>query len=264
MYNITRRIKVNDYKPKEYIVYSESEAKAERIEYKAWSECNKGDWGVSDDGYVSECLNVLPTKFTDFMLFPYARAFRGQRLSFIPHWESKNFYSVSAKTWAEMEAKRNRTRHAVALYAQYLNAGIKPDWMKIGRVYRPDQKKPDLTAKRLFKQKEVKQMVDKEMARIFEDRGVSKGSVLDMRLDAIGIAKKKSDPSNMLRGVEGLETLMDMKPSTKTVTDTIQIDRTAEIRDMIAKEESRLTLSREQEVEELPLEVINESEESGS
>ena len=107
-------------------------------------------------------------------------------------------------------------------------------------------------------------MVDKEMARIFEDRGVSKGSVLDMRLDAIGIAKKKSDPSNMLRGVEGLETLMDMKPSTKTVTDTIQIDRTAEIRDMIAKEESRLTLSREQEVEELPLEVINESEESGS
>ena len=44
-----------EYYEKEYIIYKEEEAKARRIYIKPWKECEPGDWGLSDDGYVSQC-----------------------------------------------------------------------------------------------------------------------------------------------------------------------------------------------------------------
>ena len=50
--NITRRLKVNGYKAVKYPVYTSSEADADGIFFKYWQDCDNGDFGCSDDGYV--------------------------------------------------------------------------------------------------------------------------------------------------------------------------------------------------------------------
>jgi hypothetical protein len=45
-----------EYYEKEYLIYTEKEAKGRRILVKPWKDCVPGDWGLSDDGYVSQCL----------------------------------------------------------------------------------------------------------------------------------------------------------------------------------------------------------------
>ena len=53
---ITRKFKKNDYQDVTYPVYSEEEATNREIQYKSWRKCQVGDFGISDDGYVSECI----------------------------------------------------------------------------------------------------------------------------------------------------------------------------------------------------------------
>ena len=125
------------------------------------------------------------------------------------------------------------------------------DWSLIGNVYRKNQERPDLTAKRLFKSEKIQKMLDKEIQKALTDRGIEKGDILDMILDAITIAKNNADPSNMLRGAEQFVRILDMLPKKSTQTDTVQIDMTSKILDQIAKEEKKsLKMSQTKELME--------------
>jgi len=238
---------------KDFPVYTEDEAKDLGIRYKHWKDCDVDDWGISDDGFVAVCVGKKVYPSDELVKFPYGCMFtHGKgKLLFEPHWESQSFNGIGYGDWKEQEMRRTRTKDAVKLYVGYLMSGDKPDWGKIGNVYRPDQKRPDLTAKRLFKTEGIQKMIDKEMQRIFEEKGITKGSVVDLRMEAIEIAKSKSDSANMLRGVEGLESLMGMKPTSKTVTDTLELDATSQVSDLIEKEDVKLRLSRKRPTEEL-------------
>ena len=39
-----------------YPIYTESEAIDRDIGYKPWKDCSVGDYGISDDGYIAECV----------------------------------------------------------------------------------------------------------------------------------------------------------------------------------------------------------------
>jgi hypothetical protein len=122
--------------------------------------------------------------------------------------------------------------------------GQKPDWSMLGNMYRPDQQIPEATVKRLFKQKVIKNMVEEKMKEVLASRGVSKGFVLDTMLKAIDIAESKQDVSNMLRAAENFVDMLEMKPSRKVTTDTLQIDMSSQIMDKIKTEEKKLIASR--------------------
>ena len=122
------------------------------------------------------------------------------------------------------------------------------DWSIIGKAYRKDQRRPDLSAKRLFKQEHVKKMVDKKIDEALKERGISEGEVLDVIADAIGIARVKEDPGTMLRGAEQYIRILDMLPKKAVQTDTMQIDMTSQIVDQIAQEEKRVKLEQKKEL----------------
>ena len=247
---ITRRLKVNDYQEVTYPVYSKRESDEKDITYKEWKKCDSGDFGLSDDGYVAECVARNEYKGGTELQFSFGRmwANSNSKLLYIPRRESGNYATVSSATWEFIEGKHARTQRAVDIYTRMLLGGGSIDWSIIGKAYRPDQKRPDLTAKRLFKQESVKRMIDERIDKALQEKGISEGEVLEVIADAIKIAKEKQDPASMLRGAETYVRILDMLPKKAIQTDTVQIDMTNEIVDQIEKEEKRLKIEQKKEI----------------
>ena len=248
---ITRKLKVNKYEDVTYPVYSEEEANNRDIQYRSWRECQVGDFGISDDGFIAECVNRKKYKTNELLTFPYGRVWvsKGSKLEYIPHRDSGQYASVGSLTWDEQEANKTRTKNAVKMYTEMMLNGDKIDWNIIGNAYRSDQERPDLTAKRLFKKESIQKMLDKEIQKALTERNITQGDVLDMILDGIGVARENKDASNILRGAEQFIKILDMLPKKSMQTDTVQIDMTNTILDKIAKEEKKsLKMSQKKEI----------------
>lgn len=248
---ITRRLKVNDYREVTYPVYTEQEAKDKALPYKYWKDCQAGELGISDDKFVAECINIKIYKNAVEVQFPYGKMWLGDRyrLEYIPHRDSGNYSQITAKTHDEVEAAKSRTQRAVQLYTQMFLSGDGIDWNLLGQVYRKDEKRPDMSAKRLFKNEKVKGMVADELKKVFEEKNISEGDVIEIITDAIEIAREKEDPGTMLRGSEQFIKLMDMYPNKTTQTETLQIDVSNKILDEIESEEKRLLATKTREIE---------------
>ena len=150
---ITRKLKVNDYKEVVYPVYNAPEADERGLIYSYWKDCQAGELGQSDDGYVAECINIKIYKNAVEMQFPYGKMWLGERYSllYIPHKESGNYSQISSKDYEAVEAAKSRTERAVQMYTTMFLSGEGIDWNILGEVYRKDEKRPDMSAKRLFK-----------------------------------------------------------------------------------------------------------------
>ena len=252
MIKITRRLKANNFELTDYYVYPEREFKELGKKYKHWSKCSPKDWGISDDGYVSECLERNFYAQSTEMVFPFGRQWvtNTAKLEFEPHYYSKNYSNVSTKSYNELEAKKGRTDLAIDAYLSYKMAGISPDLEKIGRIYRPDQKNPVIAAKKLLKTKEVKKVMADKLKEILIDKEIDEGYVLDVMKDAVDVAKMKEDPANMIRAAKELGDYLDMKPKTKQVTESIELDMTNQIEDNYEKQRKKLKATQIRDQEE--------------
>tara|TARA_R100000789_G_scaffold31104_1_gene34625 strand:- start:482 stop:1333 length:852 start_codon:yes stop_codon:yes gene_type:complete len=210
------------YYEKEYIIYTEEEAKAEGIRFRPWHKCRGGDWGLSNDGYVARCIRRgrcrpkgSPENTAYYYSFPFGQAFYDSscpsgKLEYEKHRETGNYSKVSAKSEWELEQNRTRTKNFVGAYVkQYL--GGKLEHAKLGRIYRHDEKKPAVTAKALLKKRYIKEMIDKELESVLVEKGVTQGTVIDMLLESADMARNKEQAANLLRAAENLIDIFGMK-----------------------------------------------------
>tara|TARA_X000001382_G_scaffold30590_2_gene19603 strand:- start:11543 stop:12307 length:765 start_codon:yes stop_codon:yes gene_type:complete len=253
MIQIKKRLKINNYEPINFKVYTDIEADELGICYKHWQECNAGEYGLSDDNYVSKCIARNNYATNTEMVYPYGRQWLGKhrKLEFEPHYKSNNFSTVSTKTYAELEAQTSRADLAVSAYLTYKMAGLSPDMDKIGSIYRPDQKNPAIAAKRLLKTKEAKKMIEDKLKEVLTDKEIDEGFVLDTIKDAIEVAKVKESSADMIRAAKELSIFLDMAPKQKQVTDTVEIDMTHQIQDNYEKQRKKLKATKVQDVEEV-------------
>ena len=227
------------YYEREYPIYTQSEADNEGIDYKPWKSCGKGDWGLSTDGYVAECIQrreykskpgVYPSGISYNLVFPYGQAFYSSKypkrgsLEYRKHEKSGTYSSVSSKPQWELEKGRTRTRNFVQAYVkQYL--GGKLNYEVLGKIYRGDEKNPIVRAKSLLKKKYIQDMISKELNEILVDKGIDEGTVFDMLLEAAEMARVKEQASNLLRVAENFIDIFGMK-SKKEVTQEFEADVT--------------------------------------
>ncbi len=252
MIKITRRLKANNFESTDYEVFPKEEFKKLGKKYKHWNKCSPGDWGVSDDGYVAECLqrNIYGTSIE--MVFPYGRQWVSKtgKLEFEPHYYSKNYSNVSTKTYAELESTRDRADLAIDAFLAYKMAGQTPDMEKIGRIYRPDQKNPGLAVKKLLKTKEVKKIMADKLKEILVEKEIDEGYVLDVMKDAVDVAKVKEDAANMIRAAKELSVFLDMQPKNKQVTESIEMDMSHQIADTYDKQTKKLKATQTRMLDE--------------
>ena len=252
MIKIKRRLKANNFEEVEYHIYPLQEFNARNQTYKHWSKCDAGDWGISDDNYVAECLqrNIYSTSVE--MVFPYGRQFvsKTARLEFEPRYRSKNYSNVSQKSYAELEASRDRAELAIDAFLAYKVSGKTPDMEQIGKIYRPDQKNPEISVRKLFKTKEVKKIMADKLKEILVDKGIDEGYVLDVMKDAIDTAKVKEDAANMIRAAKELSVFLDMQPKQKQVTESIEMDMSHQIANTYDKQTKKLKATQTRMLDE--------------
>lgn len=252
MIKITKKLKKNNFKPVVYVVYKKEEADANNFTYKHWSKCKPGEFGISDDNYVSECIYRKDYKGKVEYTYPFGRQWDTKHgvLEFEPHYRSNNFSTVSTKSYNDLEVQKKGADIAMDAYITYKIAGLQPDWAKIGTLYRPDQDNPVIAAKRLFKTKQVKKMIQDKLKDILIDREIDEGFVLDVIKDAIEVAKVKEDPGNMIRAAKELGDFLDMKPKQKEVTESLEIDMSHQIQDSYNKQTKKLKATQTRKIDE--------------
>ena len=186
------------------------------------------------------------------MVFPYGRqwAKKTAKLEFEPHYYSKNYSNVSTKSYAEIESTKNRADLAIDAFLAYKMAGETPDMDKIGRIYRPDQKNPEVAVRKLLRTKEVKKIMADKLKEILVDKQIDEGYVLDVMKDAIDTAKVKEDPANMIRAAKELSVFLDMQPKNKQVTESIEMDMSHQIADTYDKQTKKLKATQTRMVDE--------------
>ncbi len=197
------------YYHQEYFIYDKAEADKLGIEYKGWKNCAKGDFGLSDDGYVSVCLKRGVTKRSDYIVFPFGSQFASKhgKLEYLKHKETGNFSCVSPKPWWEQKKNTGRyKRFAKAYVKMFLGGSV--DYGLLGQIYSKNEKNPVATARTLLKKKYIKEIVDQELDKELAEYGITHQTVYDLFMKAADLAEKKGDPGNITRVAENLKEIM--------------------------------------------------------
>ena len=253
---IERKLKKYGFELRPFNVYTASEANSKNIAYKPWRECLPGDWGLTDDDWVVECLDQYKSGGAIQLMFSCGRVWvnKYSRLEFTPRLTTRNFYGTTSDSWQAEEMKKGRTIRAITAYAHMFLSGTPIKWDLIGRIYRPDQVRPDITARRLFKEKEIIGLIDKKIRELGEERGISEDTAFEWIQEAAAMSLKKQDPSNLMRAAENLIKIFGMEPRKQVITDTMEIDLSRQIEGTIEKEHAKLVAKKEKsgfmEVEE--------------
>lgn len=227
-------------KDKTYNIYTKDEF---TLPYSYWKEAKEGEYGISDDGYISICIKVGKLGRTTLLTYPYARALVSKKvqLCFEKRFLNKA-YDITERTNAERESRRGNTKRFIQAYCIMFLAG-KIDWHKLGIIFRPDDGIPEARAKRLIKNKWVKNMIEEELKKELIGRGIDKGFYLDRITEAIEIARSKKDASNMLRAAELIGEILKINTeSSKQLygdVEEVGYKLMGELKDIINIEESK-------------------------
>tara|TARA_R110000824_G_scaffold255098_1_gene444063 strand:+ start:867 stop:1652 length:786 start_codon:yes stop_codon:yes gene_type:complete len=242
---------------KVYKVYTQEEAENNGIVYVHWKKASVGNYAVTDDGYVGLCIGRK--NYTDkkgrvktFIRLCHGANWAGNTntIEYLINKACGVYSQANPRSWQEREARKTRTKNLVNAYVGQALSASNFDYEKLGKIYRPDQSSPRATVKRILKQEFVKDMIEKKLKEVMKEKGISKSSVVDTMLEAIEIARQKQDVSNMLKACDYFMELLEMKPSKKIITDTLQLDMSSNIAEAIESEERSLLVQRKEETNE--------------
>ena len=235
-------------------IYTQSECDKKKIKYVHWRDASAGDMALSDDEYVGKCLarkdydNGKKTYIKCIYGVQWTR--KDLQLLFLPNHELGIYSLLKPRPWMERESKHKRTINVVNAYVGQLMSPYQVDWLMLGNIYRPDQNRPDISVKRLFKNTLVKKMIEEKLMEVMTEKGITRSFVLDKMLKAVSIAEKKNDSNGILKATDAFMDLLQMKQGKRIITDTMQIDMTSQIADQIEVEEKKLTVSRKTEAKD--------------
>ena len=238
-------------KMRTFNIWTQKEADEKGYFYIEWKHANEGDYALSDDGYVGECLSRKVYTDKKGRTKTFIKCAHGVqwvtnsgKFMYEPNKEAGTYSHVKPSRWEEKEARTTRAKNAVNAYVADIIQGNKPDWEMIGKIYRPDQKIPEATARRLFKKKRIVDMVEKKLKEILIDKGITQEQVVDLQLEALDIARSKGDISNFLKVTDSFMDLLQMKPGKVVTTDTVELDFSSKITEQIEAEDKKLKLER--------------------
>lgn len=215
-------------KRRDFEILERSEAERRGISFRDWREVTEvGEIGLTDDGYTTELLGIWSgtskrghrSVQKTFSLGRLWQNHNNRKQKFLFSERKKAFasWSTHPDSWIAKEKRTTRAKNAVAAYVQYMMQGKAPDWDMIGRIYRPDQAQPAWTAKRLFRQEVIKNMVNAELTRILTSRGATPDYVIQKIMHVINSAESAEDLTNMRLQLRDLAEMLEMFPKTGKV-----------------------------------------------
>ena len=190
-------------------IYTVEEAIEHGIQYKPWIECDTtGDWGLSDDGYVSELL--YRQYYGGHKEYGYW-SFTGGIVKRYKNDYGKNKEYETLLIGPLLTGERKAKKIADALKTDKAK--------KIMRAYLLHDRKIDVAIhsvlpaapmielnkwRTVAKSEAFKKMVKQEILEIMEGMGFNRQRALLLLDEAIEMAREKKDVTNMMRATETL------------------------------------------------------------
>ena len=245
MYTIT--IKHKDVGAKVYDVFSLEEANEQKIPYKHWKEAQEGEYGASDDGYVSRVIKRKTYKPKgkpmDYIRFAWGYTF------FNPKYSGKPLNAAGRKT--------NTTLSGKSYIEAHKNSQIMRDLaMAAAHFAHPDKVIDEVLGKnikdwerrkwkRTMKSEVFQSMKREELAKRLQDHNMTEDYTLDLLETAISMAKDKKDVPSLMRAVENLQDMHGMKDKhlVKT-TEKLEATSSTKLLDEIIEEEKAIGIER--------------------
>ena len=242
--NITHR---GDDGPTTYKVYRESEAKKENIGYVYWKKAEKGDYAVSDDGYVAMVISKreYPSNHdipNTYLRFPWGYTF------FNAKYPSKKLnvkgrktnVTFTGKSYIEVQSGQDKMKNLATMFALKPDYDLAIEWA-LGAVTDNERRK----WKRTMKSEIFKNMVKDELQGLLTEHGLTENYTLELLEETIKLAKDKKDITNLMRAVDNLQDMHGMKEKhlVKT-TDRLEASSSTKLLDEIVEEEQRLVATR--------------------
>lgn len=231
-------------------IYTVDEAKELGIEYKPWIECEPGEFGLSDDGYVTELISKKN----------YGKDTRYGYWSFTGGLVKR--YKVDFKKGNSIEKLEVGPLLTGERKAKKIAEALKTDKAKkIMRAYLLNDRKIDVAVQQILpaapmvelnkwrsvaKSEKFKIMVKEEILNLLESCGFSRQKTLLLLDEAIEMAREKKDVGSMLRAVENLFDILGFKEKDTQKQSLEFTEKTLEkIADSVLTTEDKLRLGRE-------------------
>ena len=248
MYTI--KIEHRDIGLTEYPIYRQEEADKEDIKYKHWQKCNKGDWALTDDGYVATVIKKKSyfdhrkrESFYYRMPFGY--------IMWNPKYPNKCFAcggrdsntTFTGKPYIEVKNKSDRYQ-ALAMWA----ALTEDRNVAIDKVFGPVSNSKHRKLRRHMRTESFISMKRDEAQKLLADNMMDADYFVDLMKEGIDIAKEKKDV-NGIRGFvnDGME-IHGMKYKDKIVTtEKIEAVATRKLIFKINQEEEKLIATKKVE-----------------
>ena len=166
-------------KTRVYNIYTQNEADEAGLDYSHWKQAQTGDYALSDDGFVGKCIGRKD--YTDkkgrvktFVRLAYGANWAGNtnKIQYLKNKEYGVYTQANpeANNWAVREANTTRAKNLVNAYVGQLTSTKKVDYNQLGMIYRPDQKEPAATVRRVLKQEVIKKMVEKKLREVLSEK----------------------------------------------------------------------------------------------
>lgn len=187
-------------------IYTREEADALGITYRHWRECDvKGEYGLSDDGYVTELLDRAKygTDIHGYWSFTggIAKSYKNARKPVVGELLVGPLVSGERKAKKIEEAmKTSRAREIIRAYIindKKIDLAVKQCLPAAPMV--------ELNKWRTVAKSEVfKMAVKEEILSLLDSNGFSRQKTIMLLSEAIEMAREKKDVGNMMRAVENL------------------------------------------------------------
>jgi hypothetical protein len=251
LYTIT--IKHKDVGAKVYDVFSIEEADEKGIDYKHWKEAQQGEYGASDDGYVSQVIKRKTynnkNKPMDYIRFAWGYTFYNPRYNGKPLKAAgrKSNTTLTGKSYIEAH-KNSQIMQDLAMAAAHF---AKPDKV-IDEVLGKDIEDWERRKWKRTMKSEVFQTLKREaLAKRLKKHDLTEDYTLELLQDGIKMAKEKKDVPSIMRAVENLQDMHGMKDKhlVKT-TEKLEATSSTKLLDEIIEEEKSIGLERITQSEE--------------
>ena len=196
MYEVTINHKTGS---KTYKVYTKEEAETNNIEYKPWNEAREGEWGITDDNYVSQCYSSKQLKKAMYLRYPVGTVWSNSK-----QFKSKGRVSIhktDGKSYMSNVTRTTKMKEIIGLVARKM-----PVTKAIKEVIEPKTISERDTWTRMTRTKEFKVAVSKEKIAMLAKHGITDESLAEkwneLERDAVELGtNNKVESIKIRRGI---------------------------------------------------------------
>ena len=213
-----------------YKMYTKSEADKKGIQYKHWKEAQAGEWAISEDNWVFQCVKrktyTNKSGSRDYVVYPFKSLFINKStVLYYEEYRGKiyRFNGASNKTIKELKLRSFiKSDKMPVMVDYYLSTG---DKTLAFRFAFPDKKlkEPLLSrlVKKLFKYKEVQTMIHEKIQAQLEKAGLTPESVLEKLNKTWAAAENQSLVEDMLKVIDRYEEYLNMRKEEGVIDDIL-------------------------------------------